>query len=229
MRRCIKWVQSSALAASVMLLSQVMALAGVVVGGTRLVYDAGKNETSLTLSNQDKGTAYLMQSWVENGREGDTATVPFALTPPLFRLNGGEDNILRLAYTGSPALPADRESLFWLNTKSIAETERVDTNRLLISVRSRIKLFYRPKGLAGNANEAYKALTWQRQGAQLTVTNPTPYYVSFFNVKVGSAEVSEPPMVAPFGSQQMTAPVSSGTLSWQAINDYGGITPAAKQ
>jgi P pilus assembly chaperone PapD len=105
----------------------------------------------------------------------------------------------------------------------------VNTNRLLISVRSRIKLFYRPKGLAGNANEAYKALTWQRQGAQLTVTNPTPYYVSFFNVKVGSAEVSEPPMVAPFSSQQMTAPVSSGTLSWQAINDYGGITPAAKQ
>lgn len=202
------------------------ALAGVVVGGTRLIYDAGKNEASLTLSNRDKDTAYLLQSWTENITEGDTRKTPFIITPPLFRLNEEQDNILRLIYTGSPALPADRESAYWLNTKAIPETTRTDANRLLIAVRSRIKLFYRPAGLPGNANDAYKALTWQRQNTRLTVSNPTPYYVSFNKVNVGEAEVANPPMVAPFSSASMTAPASAGPITWRAVNDYGGITPA---
>ncbi|QNQ56818.1 molecular chaperone [Serratia liquefaciens] len=204
---------SGVVLAGSMLLHLSNASAGGVVGGTRLIYNTNKSEASLTLSNQEKKGAYLIQSWLENGDENTTQPIPLVITPPLFRMDGGQENILRIVYTGSPALPKNRESLFWLNTKSIPETSKTENNRLLISVRSRIKLFYRPKGLPGNANEAYKSLTWQRQGTRLTVTNPTPYYVSFNKVSVGTTEVKNPPMVTPFGSASMETPTTSGAIT----------------
>ncbi|MDI8993129.1 fimbria/pilus periplasmic chaperone, partial [Salmonella enterica subsp. enterica serovar Anatum] len=39
---------------------------------------------------------------------------PFMVTPPLFRLNGGQKNVLRIIRTGGN-LPEDRESLYWLD------------------------------------------------------------------------------------------------------------------
>ncbi len=67
--------------------------AGVVVGGTRLIYDGGKKESALNISNPD-AMPYLIQSWVD-AQEGDSAKAPFIITPPLFRLDGGQNNLLR--------------------------------------------------------------------------------------------------------------------------------------
>lgn len=92
--------------------------AGVVVGGTRVVYDAGKKEASLSVNNTEKSLPYLIQSWLENAREDDTTTVPLIITPPLFRLDAEQENILHIVRAGGN-LPNDRESLFWLNVKSI--------------------------------------------------------------------------------------------------------------
>ncbi|WP_261140007.1 fimbrial biogenesis chaperone, partial [Serratia quinivorans] len=41
-----------------------VAHAGIVVGGTRVVYNADKRETSLSISNPDK-IPYLIQSWAD--------------------------------------------------------------------------------------------------------------------------------------------------------------------
>lgn len=40
--------------------------AGVIINGTRLVYQGDKKESSLGLSNPDS-TDYLVQSWVDSG------------------------------------------------------------------------------------------------------------------------------------------------------------------
>lgn len=52
-------------------------------------------------------------------------------------------------YTGEP-LPADRESLFWMNVKAIPSLDEklANENTLQIAIQSRIKLFYRPSGLS---------------------------------------------------------------------------------
>jgi len=49
---------------SILLLVAASAQAGVVINGTRLVYQGDKKESSLGLSNPDT-TDYLVQSWVK--------------------------------------------------------------------------------------------------------------------------------------------------------------------
>ncbi|WBF46156.1 molecular chaperone [Serratia rubidaea] len=209
------------------LLGAAQAWAGIVVGGTRVIYDSGKKEASISVKNPEKSMPYLIQSWVENEATADAGKPPFLITPPLFRLDAGQENMLRIIRTGGQ-LPEDKESLFWLNIKSIPASEKTNNNQLLISVKTRIKLIYRPSGLQGNAAEAYQALTFRRQGNQLQVDNPTPYYVAFYNVKVGSLEIKEAGTVVPYGSRSWAIPAgATGAVSWRAINDYGGITPAA--
>lgn len=198
------------------------AQAGVVIGGTRLVYDGNKKESSLTLSNPDKNP-FLIQSWVDMP-EGSSGKAPFIITPPIFRLDGGQDNILRVIATNAN-LPGDKESLFWINIKSIPSTEAKE-NTLQIAVKTRIKLFYRPAGLEGGVTEAAAKLKWQRSGKSLQVSNSSPYYLTFFNVKLNGVELKETGMVAPFASTTLTLPAASGgMLSWQIINDYGGASP----
>lgn len=203
--------------------------AGVVVGGTRVIYEGAKKEATLSINNPEKTNPYLIQSWVENSAATDSSKPPFLVTPPLFRLDAGQENVLRIIPTRP--LPEDKESLYWLNIKSIPATEQSDQNQLLISVKTRIKLIYRPTGLANDAAvEAYKKLTFSRQGNQLRVNNPTPYYIAFFSVKVGNSGIDKAGTVAPQSSLSWTLPAgATGQVSWQAINDYGGITTTASQ
>lgn len=201
--------------------------AGVVVGGTRVVYDGSKKEASISVMNPEKITPYLIQSWVEDASISSTKKAPFIMTPPLFRLDAGQENVLRIIRTGGQ-FPENKESVFWLNIKSIPASEKTDDNQLQISVKTRIKLFYRPAGLPSSAGEAYKALKFSRTGNQLTVNNPTPYHVSFHRVSVGEKEIKDAGMVSPQSSLTWTLPAgASGAVSWQSINDFGGVSADA--
>ncbi|WP_152562910.1 MULTISPECIES: molecular chaperone [unclassified Serratia (in: enterobacteria)] len=198
-----------------------VAQAGVIVGGTRLIYDGDKKESSLSVKNPDN-SPYLIQSWIET--TGGVEKAPFIVTPPLFRLDGGRENVLRIVRAGGN-LPADKESLFWMNIKSIPSADQgVDKNTLQIAVKTRIKLIYRPQGVKGNPEEVAGKLVWQRKGNQLQVTNPTPFYMNFQGVKVAGKEVKEVTYVAPGSTASFTLPqgISAGRISWKIINDYGG-------
>lgn len=67
------------------------------------------------------------------------------------------------------------------------------------------------------------AIGFHRTGNKLTVTNPTPWYLSFFKLNVGDKAVDTAfTMVAPHGSTDYTIPAgASGKITWQYINDYG--------
>lgn len=202
----------------------VQAQAGIVIGGTRVIYNGDKKETSASVRNPEKSGVYLVQSWMDSGEQGGKA--PFIVTPPLFRINPGEENMLRIVRTGGN-LPQDRESVFWLNVKSIPATDdsKPRTNVLQVVVKSRLKLFYRPAGLEGQPESAYHQLSVARSGNQLTVSNPTPYYVTLFTLKVDGQEIKEADMVPPKGSASFTLPsAGASSVSWQAISDYGGIS-----
>lgn len=197
--------------------------AGVVVGGTRLIFDGSKKESSLSVTNPDKNP-YLIQTWVETV-SGGAKKVPFLVTPPLFRLDGGQNNVLRVVNTGGN-IPSDKESLYWLNIKSIPSANKDnESNTLLIAVKSRIKLIFRPQGLNGVPDDVANKLRWQRKGSTLRVTNPTPFYMNFQQVKIAGKNIKDVTYVAPGSSADFMLPqgVSAGNVSWKIINDYGGV------
>ncbi|CAM3988482.1 fimbrial biogenesis chaperone [Serratia silvae] len=212
----------STIVAALLLACGAQVQAGVVIGGTRLIYDGGKKEASLGVNNPDK-VPYLVQSWVDSPK-GVNAKAPFIITPPLFRLDGEQNNILRVVRAGGN-LPTDRESLYWLHIKAIPSAEKT-ANTLQIAVKTSIKLIYRPSGLPGSMNEAAQALSWQRSGNALQVSNSSPYYITFFKVKINGSQVKSATMVAPYSSERFALPAgsASGALSWEIINDYGGVS-----
>jgi P pilus assembly chaperone PapD len=202
------------------------AQASIAIGGTRVIYDGAKKETSVSVSNTGKSDVFLVQSWVDGGDK--TRKAPFIVTPPLFRIAPDGENILRIVRTGD-SLPTDRESVFWLNVKSIPATDsnQPRVNVLQVVVKSRLKMFYRPEGLEGQPEEAYRFLQVSRSGNHLTLANPTPFYVTLFSLKADGRDIQDADMVPPKGQASFTLPSASlRTVTWQAINDYGGISPA---
>lgn len=203
--------------------TQASEIGGITVGGTRLIYNGAKKETSLNINNSDVGP-YLIQSWVETNN-GGIEKAPFIITPPLFRLDAGQQNLLRIVRTGGD-LPEDRESLFWLNIKSIpANTNKSDDNTLQIAVKTKIKLIYRPQDLKGTPEDVTKSLVWTQKGNKLSVMNPTAYYMNFNLIRLGGHELKGVTFVAPKSYATFDALGSSGTVTWKLITDFGGTGP----
>ncbi len=98
------------------------------------------------------GRPSLTQVWVDDGRvqnQPEKDAAPFIVLPPIVRIEPGKGQSWRLVFNGS-RLPQDRESLFWFNLLDIPpEPKNGKTdNYLQLAIRSRIKLFYRPAGVA---------------------------------------------------------------------------------
>lgn len=193
--------------------------AGVIIGGTRVIFDGAKKEASISVNNPDN-SPFLIQSWIETMNNSAEKT-PFIITPPLYRLDKGQQNVERIVLT--TPLPQDKESLFWLNIKAIPSA-RVTENSLQIAVKTRIKLIYRPAGLGEENPEAQAdKLVWSRAGRQLQVTNPTPFVMNFNEISVAGKKLDDVSYVMPGASATFNLPagVSSGAVIFKMINDYG--------
>lgn len=216
------------------------AQASVTIGGTRVVYPLGQREVTVKLDN-DSHNPSLVQVWMDDGnpdaKPGDVK-VPFVITPPIFRMDPKKAQTLRVMYSGE-ALPQDRESVYWLNVLDIPPkaSNAPDVNSLQLAYRTRIKVFVRPAKLPGSAEEAPAQLNWKvvasadGKGKALSVTNPTPYYVSFSEIDVESDghtfENQRGGMVAPHASAvlpvgTMNAVAAGAKVHYTAISDYGG-------
>ena len=215
--------------------------AGVVVGGTRIIYPANQSEVQIALKNKDNDKRYLVHSWVSNI---DDSKAPFIITPPIYKLDENRQTLLHVVYTGNKtALPQDRESLFMANIKSVSAIpeELRDNNTLQFAIKTKLKLFYRPASLKeSEAKTAWQSLQFSRSQNQLVVKNPTPFYVTFGQLKVAGTEIKAASeqnspsaltmMVAPFAEQHFPLPSAvKGNVVWTAINDYGSETGQRKQ
>lgn len=203
------------------------AQASVIILGTRLIYPGNQSSLNVQLNNQDSSPA-LVQSWIED-KQGSQAQVPFIITPPVTRVEGNQGQTLRITFTGTQALPQDRESLYYFNLLDIPPKPskaylKDNPNYLQFSVRSRLKLFYRPSNLPYPPAEAYKKVTWLAKGGKLWADNPTPYYLTFTQATVGGKSAPEAVMVAPFSQGEFDVKgVNNGQkVKWSLINDYGG-------
>ncbi|WP_115628332.1 fimbrial biogenesis chaperone [Buttiauxella agrestis] len=214
-------LQKSLLASSLILTSATAAYAGgIALGATRVIYHTNEKNTVLPILNTSETTRFLIQSWVSDGSNNKVDN--FIITPPLFALGPKKENRLRIIYNG-PMLPQDRESVFYINSKAIPSVpkESLKGNTLQIATQSVIKLFMRPQGLESNPADAPKSLTCHVANGQVMVKNPSPYYVTLVQFRVGNQKLKNN-MVAPKSTLTATIPGhASGSVYFQSINDFG--------
>ena len=215
----MRFIRTTGLAVALLPLALMTANAGVIIGGTRVIFEGAKKEATINITNPDN-TPYLIQSWIDM-QDGVSGKTPFIITPPLYRLDGGQKNLERIVMTGS--LPQEQESLFWLNIKAIPSASQ-QMNALQIAVKTRIKLIYRPDGLrASTPEEQATKLTWQQSGNAIQVNNPTPYVINFNEITLGGRKLDDVTYVLPGASARFLLPegVSGHSLTFKVINDYG--------
>ncbi|BBP80164.1 fimbrial chaperone [Pseudomonas sp. Ost2] len=229
--------------AILMLSTSFMARASVIITGTRVVYPANQKEVTIRFENKNQKPA-LVQVWLDTGDEEvapEQARVPFLATPPIFRMEPGKQQVVRLAYTGE-SLPKDKESLFWLNMLEVPPKARdsEESNQLQLAFRTRIKVFFRPRDLPYPPAQAVEKLRWTLvsgvQGPALEVHNPTPYHLNFDSVELVAAgqrhakpvgQTGAGNMVNPNASNRFvlpslkSAPAAGALVEFQTIDDYG--------
>jgi len=213
-----------------LLMLSVTANAGVVIGGTRFIYPEGRQALDVPVRN-DSPAPWLINTKILSAQRWQGAEVsaavdaPFIATPPLFALSAGQENKVRLIRTAVP-LPPDRESLFTLSVAAIP-SGKAGPDSVQMAIRSALKLIYRPAGLKGDPQQAYGQLRWLRTTDGVAVDNPTPFYVTLFNVRVNGKPVDNAGVVAPFGTRALAwcKGTAACQLQWQTLNDYGRVMP----
>ena len=209
--------------------------AGIMIGGTRFIYHGDSEKGLPFLVKNSDDLPYLTQTKIlpdntqgNNIRQAlpNSESANFVATPPLLPLRKKQENYIRIIRTEGK-LPDDRESLFQLSIAAIP-SGRPTGNDLQLAIRSRYKLIFRPSGLKGEPNQAYQQLRWQRHGAQVTIENPTPYYVTLFQMVINGKLQPAEGVVAPFGSRtESWCPKNGGCgFKWQSLDDLGTPTSA---
>ncbi|WP_118986444.1 fimbrial biogenesis chaperone [Photorhabdus sp. CRCIA-P01] len=198
---------------------------GLSFSPMQLSYVAKDSPGGVTLSmTNHTGQNYLVQGFVspmdpDTGRFDTQAeqVPPFVVLPPLKRVEAGEEFSFRIRQLGGQ-LPPDRESAFVVSLRAIpgvAVPDTVDTSALShridkvsqvqIALQMNIRLFYRPLGVPDRDNATVaKQVKFSIQGTQLRVENPTPYFLTFSALKVGSQQADDhtrQAMVPPKGIQ----------------------------
>lgn len=195
--------------------------ATISLSATRIVYESNKKEASINvINNGDQET--LIQNWLEREKDNQTPT-PFAVTPPLAKIKGNQRQLLRILYQGN-GLPQNKESIFWLNVQEIPQQAEGE-NKLQLALRQRIKLFYRPAGLAGTAIEAPTKLTVKTIKNQLKLFNPTPYHINMISFRQSGRDLKGE-MISPGETLTLEAQGInvSGEFDITVVNDFGGIS-----
>ncbi|GAU01835.1 MULTISPECIES: molecular chaperone [Burkholderia cepacia complex] len=225
-----------------------LAQAALLLDGTRVIFPEHARDVTVRMENSGAAPV-LAQSWIDDGRANvppEQMRTPFIVTPTLVRVEAGRGAVLRITNMQEP-LPADRESVFWLNVLEVPAAEQDTDNLLRFAFRTRVKLFYRPAALANDVETAPDKLVWKvsagtshtsERQVSLEVSNPTPYYVSFGMVEgdVGGTFISSGGgMVAPFGTQRFPLPGVAtrshrpAAVRYMIIDDYGGRSTITKK
>ncbi|AWV00350.1 molecular chaperone [Burkholderia sp. JP2-270] len=201
--------------------------AAIVPDRTRVIFNEGEQAAIVTITNKSTTYPYLVQSWLEDAK-GNKITSPLMVVPPLQRVEANERNVLRIAKLPGTELPADRESVFYLNIREVPP--KTDTpNTLQIALHTQMKLFYRPKAVQPARDEDWTlpmTLRVDTAAHKLVFDNPTPYHVTVVDVSSGAQKTPvpiEPVMVSPMSTADVPFKAATpSTLFVTHIDDYGG-------
>lgn len=217
---------------------------GIVFDGTRIIYpESEKNGVTFNITNNTERT-YLLQSrvtsWYEDKNENgiiyddNISNIPFIVVPPLSRFEPMEKITLHIRMIND-ILPKDRESVFSLSIKSIPNQERKvnEKRKLTLALQNNIKLFYRPNDLIKmNSASRLKSLKFEVTKNELVVKNPTPYYITLSELKVGDVNLlnAGERMIAPFDEKSYSFKlVPNIVVKWKIIDDDGRLSDVAER
>ncbi|MGY0195166.1 fimbrial biogenesis chaperone [Leptothrix sp. BB-4] len=220
--------------------------AAIQLGATRLIYNEASVSESISASNRSEERPSLLQIWMDDGdikATPEQASTPFHVSPPLANVGPSAKQVIRVSLVDRQTLPQDRESVFWLNVLDIpASSQELDPSNLLrVAVRTRIKVFYRPKALARNdVASSVNELSWEITGKNkdaVVVRNKSPYHITISGLKIAydKKEYQQSPgslMVSPrdsatinlnqWTSSALTAPATEPKVRGNLVNDLGG-------
>ncbi|ENL7329602.1 fimbria/pilus periplasmic chaperone [Escherichia albertii] len=200
--------------------------AGIVIYGTRIIYPAENKEVMVQLMNQGNRSS-LVQAWIDDGDTSlppEKIQVPFMLTPPVAKAGANSGQQIKIRIMPN-RLPTNKESIFYLNILDIPPNSPEDEgkNALKFAMQNRIKLFYRPVGVASVNKETFKKLRVNNSSNGLVIKNGSANWVTISDVKANSVKVNyETIMIAPQESQRVDVK-NHNANSWQLtiIDDHG--------
>jgi len=218
-----------------LLACSVCAHAGLVLQGSRVIYEEARGEATVKMEYAGD-IPILLQAWLDEGEVSSSPgmdEVPFIITPAVTRLEPGNGQTIRILRTRD-GLAQDRETVFYFNTLEVppSPTGLIAQGDAFMqfSIRGRFKFFYRPRGLPVASDKAIEMLRFaiaapdEEGRVQVRVSNPSPYHITFSTLAlhpVGAEEGAEPlvrfgtdapydRMVTPMG--ELVMPMAWGTL-----------------
>lgn len=201
------------------LISGFAAHANIVMTGSRIIYPEGEPFVNVYLKNKSKNV-FMVQSWFENedGTKANQNEVPFVVLPPLAKIEPQRGQTLRIIKGIEKALPQDQESVFYFNFLQIPSNAAIaevaaSSNKIVVTVKHKVKLFYRPKQVI-NYNRNWEKdfqvqlINYQDGIAKVRLVNKQPLHVSLsgnmFIEHLGEKWFSETKMISPNSYQDFT-------------------------
>ena len=198
---------------------------GVSLGKTRVIIGSDTPSEEVSITNDDN-KPYLIQAGVTSIIDGSLSP-NFIITPPIFRLEGKSTSAMRILLKETQSLPKDKESLFYLNTKIIPSTNKMDeeTSKLVLITNFVIKVIYRPQQLNKPNDDIYRQVLLNNKNNQWQFSNPTAYYLTLSNLTFNQQKHSNSILLAPFSDTKIDSN-NINKASWSFINDYGELSKA---
>ncbi|MGK0599120.1 fimbrial biogenesis chaperone [Yokenella regensburgei] len=201
--------------------------AAVNLNTTRVVFNAGATQRSVTLSN-DGDYPVVVQSWVDDGNPENTpsqARAPFVVLPPVMKLMPGQQREIRVMTTGQ-GLPQDRESLYWLNVYQIPALPVSATagEKVRLVLRNQLKVLWRPKAVGRLTEKSINQLTFIRKYGVIYAKNDSMWNITLAEASCGafsSGGMVVPPWAERPLSALVTAVSGCNTINFTVINDDG--------
>lgn len=204
-------------------------IAGITIDGTRIIFPSNAKSVNVQLRNTFD-TPALAQIWIDNGDANvipKANEIPFVITPSLTRIERKKGQIIRIIPTTTSTLPQDRESLFWFNLHDIPpdSVQHKAENKLKFTIRSRLKLFYRPDNLEIRPVKAYQSLSFSRTGRGIDIKNPSPYFIVMTELNASKNKLLQNSVVIkPFDHAEITPKkgrLNITKLDYTVLNDFG--------
>jgi len=210
--------------------------AAVVIEGTRIVYNESQREVNVKLGNVDEKVGTLVQIWIDEDNIDATASssgVPFILNPPLAKIGPGKKQQVRMVYIGENE-NLKQEKLYWFNMLEVPPKSN-EPSSLSFAVRTRVKLFFRPKAMSGMVPNAPETTVWRwtstKEPFEIEAHNTSLFHMSMPSVFLEGPptpiELSRGTMIAPnervkFKVEGLTTPPDSAMkIRHSSLNDFG--------
>lgn len=207
-----------------LMMASQSAFASLAADQTRYIFRGDKEALTITVTNNDKTRTFGGQAWVDNIVEKDSRPT-FVVTPSFFKVKPQGQQTLRIIMA-SDHLPKDKESVYWLNLQDIPPA--LEGSGIAIALRTKLKLFYRPKELIDGRKGAEEGISLQsRPDGRTMLVNTTPYIYAIGSLLDASGkkiatdnETAQKLLMFMPGDEVQ---VKGNVVKVESLNDYGDL------